>query len=498
MILRRAASAAGLVVVAMVTSAHVGSPNVFFRGMAGSYDVRVTVRPPEVVPGIARVTVRTAEDVTGVTIRPVFWRAGSRGAPSADETRRLAGDARTFEGSLWLMARGAYSVDVVVDGARGRANVLIPVASVATGRLAMHPALGALLALLGVVLVVGLVNIVYKGAGESLLGPREEMDSVRRRRAQRVGAIAFPILALAVFGGARWWSAVDTDYQEAMYKPSPLELSVADGVLRLRATDSLWQPGGRASALIPDHGKLMHLFLVRAADATAFAHLHPLPEDASEIPAFRTSLPPLPSGKYNIYGDVVHETGFERTLVGSLTLEFSARRREMSDADDAWFVGEASRQNTATLADGSTMELEVAPNGVIAAGREVTIRVTVKDPAGRPAALESYLGMPAHGVVVHTDGAVYVHLHPMGTITRAAQDAFYARDRGDTTRSGRLQTSGHSAHTAVSRVPPGTIEFPYAFPRSGDYRLFVQVRRQGRILTGSFALSVADDAEVTR
>src|SRR5687768_11639085 len=57
-------------------SAHVGSPEVFFTGKAGVYDVRVVVRPPEVVPGIARVTVRVPADVDRVTIRPVFWRAG--------------------------------------------------------------------------------------------------------------------------------------------------------------------------------------------------------------------------------------------------------------------------------------------------------------------------------------------------------------------------------------------------------------------------------------
>jgi hypothetical protein len=496
---RRVTAFAGLAVVMLVSSGHVGSPNVFFTGKAGSYDVRVTVRPPDVVPGVARVTVRTGENVSGVSIRPVFWRAGSRGAPSADEIRRLAGEARTFEGSLWLMARGAYTVDVIVDGARGRANVLVPVASVATARLAMHPALGVLLGALGILLVAGLVNIVHKAAGESLVAVGEALDPARRRRAQRVAAIAVPILALAVFGGARWWGAVDDAYQRTIYRPSPLDLSLNNGLLRLRATDSVWQPGGRASALIPDHGKLMHLFLVRAADATAFAHLHPVPDDSSEIPSFSISLPALPSGKYNVYGDVVHETGFERTLVGSVDLEFSAWRREVADPDDAWFVGAASRERATSLADGSTMELDVLPSGPVVAGRETTFRVAVKDATGNAVALEPYLGMPAHGVVVHTDGGVYVHLHPMGTITKAAQDAFLARDRGDTTSAGRLQTDAHSEHARGGETTlRGAVEFPYAFPRSGDYRVFVQVRTQGRILTGAFAIAVTEAGEASR
>jgi hypothetical protein len=179
---RRMVRAALAVVPAIVVAAHVGSPDVFFRGRAGPYDVRVVVQPPEVVPGIARVTVRTEADVERVAIRPVFWRAGSKGAPSADATRRMAGVAGTFEGSLWLMARGAYSVDVLVDGERGPASVLVPVASVATRQLRMRPLLGGLLLILCAVLCAGLLTIVYKGAGESLLGRGDSMDALRRSR----------------------------------------------------------------------------------------------------------------------------------------------------------------------------------------------------------------------------------------------------------------------------------------------------------------------------
>ena len=66
------------IAIAIVASAHIGSPNVVFDGSAGVYPVRVIVRPPEVVPGLAEVIVRVgAEDVQRVTIRPVFWRTGA-------------------------------------------------------------------------------------------------------------------------------------------------------------------------------------------------------------------------------------------------------------------------------------------------------------------------------------------------------------------------------------------------------------------------------------
>ncbi len=499
--MRRAARAAGVACLALAVSAHVGSPDVFFRGRAGPYELGVVIRPPEVVPGVARVTVRVSRDVERVSIRPVFWRAGSRGAPSADEARRMQGDSGTFQGSLWLMARGAYGVDVIVEGARGVASVLVPVASVATGRLEMTSGLTVILLGFGVFLCVGLITIVYKGAGESLLSAHEQMDARRRNSARRVGAIAVPIVALAVLGGARWWGAVDRDYERTMYRPSPLVLRLDGDVLHLAATDTLWQPPRRPSGLVADHGKLMHLFLVRGDDARAFAHLHPRPVDSSAVPAFVAKLPALPPGRYHVFGDVVHETGFERTLVGTLDLTGSASQAGAApitaDADDAWFVGDASRDSRTILPDGSTMELASIPNGPLTAGREVTLRITVRDPRGQAARLQPYLGMPAHGVIVRTDGAVYVHLHPMGTITNAAQATFAARDRGDTTSTGQLRLAEHAPQhvmgaAAATDTMSSVVEFPYAFPKSGSYRLFVQARREGRVLTGAFAVAVTE------
>ena len=466
-------------------TAHVGSPNVFFAGKAGPYDVKVVVRPPEVVPGVARVTVRVGADVERVSIRPVFWRAGSKGAPSADEATKLAGASGTFEGSLWLMARGAYSVDVKVAGAAGEGSVLVPVASVATGQLAMSPMLGGILAVLGLILVAGLVNIVYKAAGESLLPASERLDSARRRRAQQVAALSLPVLALAIFGGARWWGAVDRDYERTIYKPQTLGVELSGNELRLSITSLVYGVRGAGSPLMPDHGKMMHLFVVKSDDARAFAHLHPIALDSSARPSFVTKLPPLPAGNYHVYGDVVHETGFERTLVGTLAIPDSQpRAAAASDPDDAWHVGDAVANGTAKLADGSTMRLDVEPQA---------LRVSVMDAKGKPASLEAYLGMPAHGVVTRLDGSVYVHLHPMGTITMAARDAFAIRDRGDTTQGGRLVLTDHSAHMpARADTMPSVIEFPYEFPKGGDYRIFVQVKRAGRIHTGAFAVTVAD------
>jgi len=35
-------------------------------------------------------------------------------------------------------------------------------------------------------------------------------------------------------------------------------------------------------------------------------------------------------------------------------------------------------------------------------------------------------------------------------------------------------------------APSAEISFPYGFPKPGDYRIFVQIKRAGKIETGEF------------
>src|SRR6478609_7884316 len=134
--LQRAARVALALAMAVVLSAHVGSPDVYWSGRAGPYPIDVVVRPPQVVPGIAEILVRAPDaGVERVTVRPVYWRAGSRGAPSADEAKPVENAPGMYSGRLWLMAGGSYSVHVGVQGSAGQGIAVVPVAAVATGQL---------------------------------------------------------------------------------------------------------------------------------------------------------------------------------------------------------------------------------------------------------------------------------------------------------------------------------------------------------------------------
>ena len=476
-----------------VTAAHVGSPDVIFDGKAGAYDLRVTVRPPMVVPGLAEVTVRVLHgDAHRVLIRPVFWRAGVTGSPSPDPASPVAGMPNTYSGQLWLMARGAYSVYVTVEGTQGNATVGVPVMSVATARLPMQKRLGVLLAALGSLLIAGLITIAHAASGESLVEPGRMVDRGRRRRARIIAVAAAPLLALIVLGGAKWWQSVDGDYQLRMYRPRAASVSVThEGAvprLHLAMLDSAGRPLP-LDPLMPDHGKVMHLFVIDSAHGDAFAHLHPLYDGES---SFSTPIPPLPSGRYRLFADITQETGQTHTITGwaGLTSDDSslAARATRRDPDDAWLVATRVKRHidgitVDTLEDGSTMEW--LPDSVpLHAGQDATLRFRVRAPDGSLATLEPYLGMSAHAVVMQLDGSLFIHIHPAGTISVAAQQAFALRDRGDTTKFGRLRLGTDTMNAQMSF--DGEIAFPYMFPRAGAYRVWVQVRRAGRVLTGVF------------
>ena len=86
----------------------------------------------------------------------------------------------------------------------------------------------------------------------------------------------------------------------------------------------------------------MHLFLVREADMAGFAHLHPVRPTTN---VFESILPPLPFGRYSVYADVTHETGFSETLTATveLTNVVTMKAGLLTDSDDSWFVGQPAR-----------------------------------------------------------------------------------------------------------------------------------------------------------
>jgi hypothetical protein len=121
----------------------------------------------------------------------------------------------------------------------------------------------------------------------------------------------------------------------------------------------------------------------------------------------------------------------------------------------------------------------------LTAGREVELRFVVQDPAGHPAALEPYMGMLSHAVISRDDGKVFVHLHPVGSFSMAAQEAFVRQEPG--AGMAGMPEMDHAGHTGMA---PSEVSFPYEFPQPGRYKLWVQVKTGGAVRTGVFETEV--------
>jgi len=480
---------AALAVLTVAGVAHVGSPDVYYRGAAGPYQVGVVVRPPGVVPAQVDVVIQVFNgDVGRVTVQPVYWETGTAGAPPPDVAQPLAGAPGTYESRLWLMTTGSYTIDVAITGPRGTGAVNVPIVSAATRELPMSPVLGAGLLLLGAFLVFGLLSIVGAASREATLDPGAPVDPHRRARSRAAVAAAAAIFALALLGGNAWWNSSARNYRRIIYVPLANRATIVDSarehVLRFELTDARWL-GREQPPLVPDHGKLVHLFLVRSPGMDAFAHLHPVTRDSNE---FRVAVPRLPLGTYRVYADIVHRSGLAETLVNTVRIfpGGDAAPFTPTDSDDSWSsMPGASRDAThATLADGSIMTWDRGDTTIVA-NQLAPLHFSVRTPDGLPGVLRPYMGMAAHAMVTRDDGSVFVHLHPMGTIAMAAQSLFDHRQSGDTSRATDARVMAMPAATL-----PDTVSFPYAFPKPGHYRMWIQVRHDGRVLTGTFDATV--------
>jgi hypothetical protein len=491
-------------------SAHVGSPDAWYEGAAGPYKVTVQVRMPGVVPGVAEIFVRVPGDLpkSVTVVANKFDATGA--APPPEALTPVVGDSGLYSGKLWLMSGGSNSITVGVSGTRGTGKAVVPVLNVPLRRADLDPRLGAALSVLGVVLFTGLVTIIGAAVREGSLPPGSEPTPVTRMRARRAMLGTSAVLAVLLFGGWKWWNSEDASFRRFIFKPfassaviepaSPqprLVFAIADSTWVHRG-DSAWLRRHDANSFTPlvrDHGKLMHMFLIRD-DLGSFAHLHP--ESADSI-TFPSVLPPLPPGKYRVFADIVHESGYAQTLVASVRVDSAPAQStaSLSDPDDSWFTEPVQTgARSVTLADGSVMTWNGGKNA-IRAGANAELRFVVRNADGTPAVLEPYMGMAGHAVVARDDGSVFVHLHPSGTIPMAAQMTFEMRQPGDTIR-GKLGQRISAAEQTMMSAPlatTGEVAFPYAFPKPGDYRVWVQVRKAGRILTGAFDAPVVSGAK---
>ncbi len=482
-----------ILIVASTAFAHVGSPDVYLEGDAGPYHLLVSVNPPAMIPGVAQVQIRVASgSVNSITITPIYVNGKDQGLPPAPDAMQPSADPQCFRGNVWLMDSGAWELHAEVAGPEGIGKLVIPVPAYARRILPMERNLGTALFVLMMILVVGVVSIAGAAAREGVVPPTVTPSS----RNLRIGRIAAAVTTLSVVTilslGNWWWNATAAELKHSMlYNPPPLEVSCQADELTLKMDENVWHKTRKdqwSMSLIPDHGHLMHLFLLRVPAMDRFYHLHP--EQVGDG-VFRAKLPPVSAGNYKVFADIVRGTGFPETMVSEINLPgVSGGTFAGDDSGVSASAFEPSAQFTAIspLADGGRMIWE-RDQTALKAGEVNWFRFRVEDAQHKPVDdLEPYMGMTGHAEFVRSDLSVFAHIHPAGSVSMAAL-MLAQKDSGVSIGDASIDhASMHHAsmdHGLNPRVP-SEVSFPYGFPRPGDYRLFVQVKEHGIIETGVF------------
>ncbi len=194
------------------------------------------------------------------------------------------------------------------------------------------------------------------------------------------------------------------------------------------------------------HEKQFH-FMVVSVNLEQFAHEHPvLGKDGRFTIAYTFAT----GGEYRLFADVAPKGAGSQILMQPIRVAgptpASPRNRTLT-------------QSLTDTTGGLKLAL-VSDPAKLPVGRSLTVAFTVKDAnSGTPITdLEPYLGAMAHLMLIHQDGATFVHSHPDETDPR----------------------NGHN----------GSLTFLARFPKPGFYRGWLQVQRAGKVETATFTWEV--------
>jgi hypothetical protein len=325
----------------------------------------------------------------------------------------------------------------------------------------MDTPLALILSLLAVILAVGAVSIVAASVREADLAPGTQPDHTRLARSRNSALLAAGFVGIAFYFGNRWWASEADAYDGRIYRPLRMTPALEGNLLKLTISESGLLLTRKTDDFIPDHGHPMHLFVVRLPGLDRLWHLHPHADGPAR---FRQQLPDMPSGRYQLWADVVHANGFPETMQAELDLGTAVNGGAL-EGDDA--SGPMEGSSLRIVWEGRQRPY---PSKAIQ-----QIRFRLEDITGKPAdGLEPYMGMAGHAIFMRKDRSVFAHVHPSGSVPMAALAL--------TTEA---KVDPHAPHRAGSYVAPEVV-FPFGFPQPGEYRVAVQVKRRGKVETAIF------------
>jgi catechol 2,3-dioxygenase-like lactoylglutathione lyase family enzyme len=187
------------------------------------------------------------------------------------------------------------------------------------------------------------------------------------------------------------------------------------------------------------HERTFHLFII-SRDLRFFDHVHPVRVDDGTYVLQQA----LPAGEYMLFADFLPVGGTSQMVQRAVISGRPAVRVEP-------VANAGALAKTATV-EGLAVTLEAGP---MRAGKEALLTFNVAEAkTGAPVIdLQPYLGAPAHMLIVRADLGDAIHAHPEEVVTGGP-----------------------------------TVSFHPLVPSPGDYKLWIQFQRAGRVITVPFEL----------
>jgi len=496
----------GLLALTLPACAHIGTPNVFVQANAGPYPLYVILTPPAVIPGQATVSaICTCTNIHSISAQAnVLEGESARNMPEGMALAPGPAGSHEFDGTVWIMTQGSWQVRLQVAGDAGPGTLAIPLPASPTRLMRMSRPFGALLIVLGLVLIAGFASLAAALA-EAGLEPGTEPSAADRRRGRRTALIALGGCVLLLALGNHLWRQEISRYSGNIYQPLTMTPSLTPG----NRLDLQLRPPGvvqeilstrRLDDLVLDHNHLMHLYVIRWPAMDVAFHLHPEQVAAGD---FALALPTVPPGDYRLVADIVHATGFPETATATLHIDVPhGHPLTGDDAEGLLPVFQAAADSPSgrsmTLPDGYQYRLAISTPGTdaatpqaIQANTPVVLRFTLLDPGGKaPTDMANYMGMLGHAAIVKADGSVFAHIHPDGSV---AMPAYMMANAAASSQPRSADTSmpGMDMSGAPGTLPlSNTAAFPFGFPSAGRYRIIVQMKHGATIETGAVDLQV--------
>ena len=478
----RASAALGAILLWRAdAAAHVNSPHIYLEENIGGYHAIVIAHMPPAMPGEAEVQVslsdRAADDSVELWAREIPP-TGDATAPEWRPMRASSADPSYFTAPIPFTIFGLWHEEIRVKGARGEGVIRFPMPARVPMPRTMALPLAVSLTLLVGLLYVSQWQLLTDIGRDATLAPSVTPKIADRKRG-RTCAITGTILLSVFFGLTGYsWTLYDARQERLGGSRYRVEISNAGASivaghparLRLEVRDRKGEP---PYGIAPDHGKMMHLVLVKDPGADFFLHAHPRLVDPGHFEM--TFTPPEP-GRYKLFGDLLFDSGEGTTITATVEAgggsASSGYAPALDDEDDSWAIGPPFGQTTigsrsAPLGDGLTLRWVDPPADKIESGEFHKLAFELVGADGMPVdSLEPYMGMAGHLLILRDDLGVFVHAHPTGTI------------------GGRMTPGMHQPSY------PARVSFPYGFPFPGTYRLWVQLKYRGAVRTGMFDLEV--------